>query len=241
MALPVDASSHNWWWLGLSGLVGFTLGDLCLFRAFVLIGPRVALLTLSLVPMLAAVASWAALGEGLSTLAVAGMALTIGGVAWVVLERTPLEPGPAHRASTGGVLLAVGAAAGQAGGLVLSKIGLSDGYDAFAATQIRVMAGLVGFAAIFFVLRAWPRLIAAFSSRAGLGFAALGACFGPFLGVSFSLAAVKYTYVGVAATIISIVPVLVIPFILVIYKERISVRAVFGAIIAVAGVALLFV
>lgn len=239
LALPLDATGHNWFWLSLSGLVGFTLGDLCLFRALVVIGPRLSLLVLSLVPMLAAVLGWAALGENLSAAGLVGMALTVAGVAWVILERKPLASAPGGRAATTGVLLALGAAAGQAVGLVLSKFGMGD-YDAFAATQIRTMAGLAGFLALVLVLRAWPRLAAAVRSRAGMAFAALGACFGPFLGVSFSLVAVKYAYVGVAATIMSIVPVLVIPLVILIYRERVSARAVVGAVLAVAGVVLLF-
>ncbi|NCQ34173.1 DMT family transporter, partial [bacterium] len=48
--LPLDASPHAWAWLSLSGVVGFALGDLCLFRALVEIGPRVAALLMSLAP-----------------------------------------------------------------------------------------------------------------------------------------------------------------------------------------------
>ncbi|MCX5684678.1 MAG: DMT family transporter, partial [Planctomycetota bacterium] len=240
LPLPLDASAHNWFWLGLSGLVGFTLGDLCLFRAFVLIGPRLSLLMMSLVPVMAAACSWAALGERLSILSLAGMMLTIGGVAWVVLERKSLAAGPVARVSAVGIILALGAAAGQAGGLVLSKIGMSDGYDAFAATQIRCTAGLAGFIAVLFVDRAWPRLRAAARSRPGMAYAALGACFGPFLGVSLSLVAVKYTYVGIAATIMALLPVMVIPVVIVVYREKVSLRAVIGAVLALAGVALLY-
>ncbi len=239
LPLPTDATAHNWLWLGISGLVGFTLGDLCLFRAFVLMGPRLTMLMMSLVPMIAALTSWAALGEGMTARGIGGMALTIAGVAWVVLERRPAELNQPARASTAGILLALGAAAGQAAGLVLSKIGM-EGYDPFASTQIRTTAGLAGFAVLFFVLRAWPRLASAVRNRAGMAYAALGACFGPFIGVSLSLMAVRYARVGVAATIMSIVPILIIPFMILIYKERVSVRAAAGAALAVAGVALLF-
>jgi drug/metabolite transporter (DMT)-like permease len=238
--LPVDASAHNWFWLSVSGLVGFTLGDLCLFRALVLIGPRLTLLVLSLVPVMAAAISWVALDEELSLFSLAGMALVVGGVAWVILERKPPAAGAAMHVSAAGILLALGAAAGQAGGLVLSKIGMSDGYDAFAATQVRAMAGLAGFIVVLFTDRAWPRLAAAARSRPGMAYAALGAFFGPFLGVSLSLVAVKYTYVGIAATIIALVPVLVIPVVIVVYREKVSLRAIFGAVLALAGVALLY-
>jgi drug/metabolite transporter (DMT)-like permease len=240
LPLPLDASAHNWFWLSVSGLVGFTLGDLCLFRALVLIGPRLSLLMMSLVPVMAAAVSWAALGERLSLSSVGGMVLTVTGVAWVVLERKPLGAGPVVHVSAAGILLGLGAAAGQAVGLVLSKIGMSDGYDSFASTEIRTVAGLAGFVAVLFIDRAWPRLVTAARSRPGMAYAALGACFGPFLGVSLSLAAVKYTYVGIAATIIALVPVLVIPVVIVVYRERVSLRAVLGALVALAGVALLY-
>jgi drug/metabolite transporter (DMT)-like permease len=239
LPLPTDATGHNWFWLTLSGLVGFTLGDLCLFRAFVLIGPRRTMLLMALVPMLSTLISYFAIEEILSPQAWVGMVLTIGGIAWVIFERAPSQPGGAAPASATGVLLALGAAVGQAGGLVLSKIGMA-GYDAFASTQIRVIAGLAGFAVLFFVLRAWPRVATAVRHRKGMVYAALGACFGPFLGVSFSLMAVRDTKVGVASTIMSITPVLIIPFVVLFYGERVTGRAVIGAVVAVAGVAVLF-
>jgi len=241
LPFPSDATSHNWFWLSLSGLVGFTLGDLCLFRAFILIGPRLTMLLMTLVPMIAAFLGWAALGEGMAASGLAGMALTVGGVAWVVMERRPpgLNQGKGTSLSAAGLLLGLGAATGQAVGLVLSKIGMA-GYDPFASTQVRTAAGLAGFVVLFFILRAWPRVAAAVRNRPGMGYAALGAGFGPFVGVSLSLMAVQYTRVGVAATIMSIVPVLIIPFVVLLHRERVSPRAVFGAVLAVAGVALLF-
>jgi drug/metabolite transporter (DMT)-like permease len=241
LPLPTDAAAHNWLWLGLSGLVGFTIGDLCLFQAFILIGARLTMLVTALVPMMAAVMSWLALGEGLSALAIAGMALTTAGVAWVVLEERPAPPPHLGRnAASVGFLLALGASVCQAAGMVLSKQGLED-YDAFAGTQIRVTTGLVGFIVLVIVLRAWPRLKAGLAHRSGMGYATMGAFFGPFIGVGMSLVAVKYAPVGVAATIMAIVPVLIIPFVIVLYRERISPRAILGAVLAVAGVALLFV
>jgi drug/metabolite transporter (DMT)-like permease len=243
LPLPTDAAGHNWFWLSVSGLVGFTLGDLCLFRAFILIGPRRTMLLMALVPMIGALVSWIFLGEGLSALAIGGMILTMAGVVWVILERPPTAV-PTQQRSTlrTGVLLGLGAAACQAVGLVLSKAGVHNpDYDAFAATEIRVIAGLAGFAVVVLAVRGLPRLMQACRNRAGVGYATIGAFFGPFFGVTMSVVAVKYAKVGVAATILSIVPVLIIPFMIVLYKERVSVRAIIGAIAAVAGVALLFV
>ena len=75
----------------------------------------------------------------------------------------------------------------------------------------------------------------------GMGYTTIGAFFGPFLGVSLSLMAVKFLPAGVAQTIMAVVPVLIIPFVVVINKEKVSLRAVVGACLAVAGVGVLFV
>lgn len=254
--LPTDATMHAWLWLGLSGLVGFSIGDLCLFRAFVVLGARLTMLVFALTPLITALIGLAFLGEQLTALDWLGMGCTIGGVAWVVAERVPRNPGGSkargetaervpirsnttQRVPIRGVLLAMGAAAGQAIGLVMSKHGMGS-YDAFAANQIRILAGIAGFSILFFAIRWWPKVFSALTHRPAMLRTSLGAVFGPFLGVSLSLIAVRYTTTGVAATIMSLVPVLIIAPSILLFREKISLRAVGGALIAVAGVALLF-
>jgi drug/metabolite transporter (DMT)-like permease len=124
-------------------------------------------------------------------------------------------------------------------GLILSKHGMG-GYDPFAATQIRALAGLAGFAAIFFAVGWWPRVASALSNRPAMARVGLGAVFGPFLGVSLSLVAVAHTEAGAAATIMAIVPVLIIAPSAWLRKERVTPRAIAGAVVAVAGVAMMF-
>lgn len=252
LAWPADASPHAWRWLTISGLVGFTFGDLCLFRAFVVLGSRLSTLIMSLAPPFAALLGWLILGEVLSALDVAGMALTVIGIAWAVAERQrqrPAAPGeaaapppPTSDPADGrlaGVLLATGGALGQAGGLVLSKLGMG-GYDPFAATHVRVIAGLAGYLVLFTLLGRWRRVGAALGKPAALGFTAVGAFFGPFLGVSLSLLAVQRIEAGVAASIMAITPVLILPVVALAGRERIGPGGVLGAIVAVAGVVLLF-
>ena len=153
LPLPTDASPRAWAWLSLSGVIGFVLGDLCLFRSFVLVGPRVSTLVMALVPPIAATFGWLWLGERLTAIDVAGMAVTLAGVTWVALERRPASADEPHARVQGeGLALAVLGAVGQAAGLVLSKLGMGD-YDPFSATQIRVLAGIAGFSAILFAVR----------------------------------------------------------------------------------------
>lgn len=238
--LPLDASRHAWIWLSVSGLVGFTFGDLCLYRAYLLLGPRLSTLMMSLVPPLTALAGWLALGETLTPRDFLGMTLTVGGVAWAVLERTkPAGEGLSGHVTPGGILLGFGGALGQAVGLILSKIGMGT-YHAVAATQVRVIAGMAGYTLLFFILGWWPNVRRGVRDRTALGYAALGAFFGPCVAVTLSLIAVRATVAGVAASIMALTPVLIIPLVVLLRRERVGIGGLAGAVVAVCGVALLF-
>ena len=241
--------------LALSGVVGLAIGDQALFTAFVHIGPRLAMLIMTTAPLFAAFFGWLALDETLPGVAWLGIALTIGGVGWVVLERPRAETViyGSHRAR--GVFLAFVAAACQAGGLLLSKQGMGHGWLADAqhlkpqaATLVRMVFAAVGMLPILGLhrLREQKRRAAGIqpthggSVGAGLAFTAFGAVAGPFLGVWMSLVAADKAAVAVAQTLCSLTPVFILPFAVMIHKERVSPRAAIGAVIAVAGVALLF-
>ncbi|MEZ5063595.1 MAG: DMT family transporter [bacterium] len=238
-AWPTDAPPEAWKWLVISGLIGFAFGDLCLFRAFVDLGARMSMLIMALVPPMTALVGMAALGERLSPVEWLGLVLTVGGVAWVVRERAPDASGRMSSPSVRGILLALGGAAGQAVGLVFSKIGMREYPDPFAANQIRVVAGSIGFALVFTAMRRWPRFVAGFRNGRAQAQTLLGAIFGPFAGVSLSLLAVRLTEAGIAATLMSIVPILLLP-IARLRGEVVTRRATIGAFAAVVGCALLF-
>jgi len=240
--LPVDATPHAWAWLTVSGLVGFTFGDLCLYRSYLVIGPRLSTLMMSLVPLITALGGWLALGETLTPRDLLGMTLTVGGVAWAILERTKPAAGgagPGGHVTPGGILLGLGGALGQASGLVLSKIGMGT-YNAMAATQVRVLAGMTGYALLFFALGWWPNVRRGLADRKALGLAALGAFFGPFLAVTLALVAIRAIAAGVAASIMALTPVLILPLVVVLRGERVGLGGLVGALVAVSGVALLF-
>lgn len=241
LPLPVDATRHAWIWLSISGLVGFVFGDLCLYRAYLVIGPRLSTLMMSLVPLLTTIIGWLALGEVLTGRDMLGMGLTVTGIAWAVLDRSKSwsSASAAARPPLSGLALGFGGALGQAGGLILSKIGIG-GYNAFAATQIRVLAGIAGYSLMFFLLRWWPNVRSGVRDRGALGFAALGAFFGPFIAVSLSLIAIRSTLAGVAASIMALTPVLIIPLVVLLRRERVGIGGVLGALVAVTGVVLLF-
>jgi len=240
MVLPFDAGTHEWLWLGLSGLTGLVIGDFLLFKAFVIIGSRLSMLMMTLVPPFTAFLGWIWLGEIMSVLNFVGMAVTLSGIAIVVLTGRDADGKSSFlRLPLKGLLFALGGALGQALGLVISKYGMGD-YNAFAATQIRVIAGLVGFGVLVILFRRIKPMIASFSDKKAVIGISLGSFLGPFLGISFSLIAVQNTETGIASTIMSIVPVIIIPPAIILFRQKVSPREVIGAIISVCGVAIFF-
>jgi drug/metabolite transporter (DMT)-like permease len=239
LALPTDADPFTWLILGLSGFFGFFLADICLFKAFLVIGPRLTLLVQSLVPPMAAILSCVWLGDDLTPRHWLAMLVTVVGVGWVVLEQPDADAQPRPpRQLTWGIVLAVIAAAGQAIGLVLSKQGIGQ-YDAGAATLIRVLGSLVGYLVLVTLWRRWPAMLAAAGNARAMAIVTFGALVGPFAGVVMSLIALRHCHAGVVATIISTMPVLILPFVILLYHEKVSLRALGGAILSILGVALL--
>ncbi len=234
--IPLNIDSNSWMLLLLSGLIGFVIGDLLLFQALVVVGARISMLLMTMAPVFTAVLGWMMLGESLSIQAVAGMCVTIAGVVFVISGKKVKDSRPVTKA---GILLGLGGAFGQAAGLILSKMGMKD-YSAVSSTQIRVIAGIIGFSLIFTVLKRWNLIFDAVKHIPAMKRITTGAFFGPFMGVSFSLLAVQNTHAGIAATLMSITPVLIIAPSRFIFKEKITFREITGAFIAFCGVALMF-
>ncbi len=246
LPFATDADLNTWMWLILSGIVGLVIGDLMLFKAYILIGSRVSMLILSLVPPITAFLGWIMLGETLKNIQIFAMLITLVGISIVLLSRRPdkqeKDKNTDQKESSKniiGYLLAFGGAVGQAGGLVLSKKGMGE-YDAFAATQIRIIAGIVGFALILSFAKLWKKTFNGMKNIPAMKSIALGSLAGPFLGVSFSLIAIKFTETGVAATLSSLAPVVIILPAIILFKEKVRLMEIIGAIISVVGVGLFF-
>lgn len=243
--LPLGAGASMWFWLALSGLVGFVFGDLFLFQSYIDIGARLSQVIYSSAPLMTALIGFFALGERVAPLGIAGMLLVVAGIAVVILDsgetagegRSRSAIPPARRLR--GIVFALLGALGQAGGFILSKIGAPD-YDPFAATQIRVIAGLVGFILVAALWKRAAEPVRALKDAAAVRVLALGALFGPFLGVSLGLFAVQRANAGVVAALMSLPPIFILVPSIFIQKERVRAREVVGAVVAVAGSALLF-
>jgi drug/metabolite transporter (DMT)-like permease len=251
--LPMDAEPFRWSWLAISGVIGFVLADAMLFQAFVTVGPRLATLLMSLNPVFGALLAWAMLGESeaLAAREWLGIGLAVGGVALVVTERqvqTPQSgdenPGhnmPLQRPPIAGVLLGVGSAVGQAIGLVLSKLGIVGNFPAISGNAIRLVAATVAMW-LFAMMRkqAGPNFQKLREQPSVLWMVLGGTLAGPVLGVTLSLVAVRRAPVGVASTLMSLAPIILLPIDQIFFGVRIGIQATGGTLLAFAGTALLF-
>ncbi len=242
---PSDAPVDTVGWLILSGIVGLVLGDVFLLQAFVMIGPRLSMLMMALAPMFSTVIAWVFLHETLSGQQLVGIALVIGGVVAVVAERQ--QAGPSSVAVTGrayqiGLLCALGGSLGQAGGTVLSKLGLANGIEPLSASLIRLTAAAVVMWALALLQGQIAATVHAIRSKPSAGLKLTGGTLmGPVIGVWLSLVAVQRTSVGVASTLTSLTPIFLIPISYAAFKERPTRQTIVGTLVAVAGTVLLFV
>ncbi len=237
--LPIDATSKNWLFLSISGLIGFFIGDLFLFQSYLEVGSRVSMLIMATSPPITALLGFFIFGEKLRLISSLGMAITLLGIAIVILSKNPDEKKIKVTHSAKGLTYAFLGSLGQSVGLIFSKIGMGK-YNPFAATQIRIIAGFISFTILFIYLNKWDELKLALKDKKAMLGITIGSIFGPFVGVSLSLLSLQYTSAGISSTITSIVPVTIIPLSILVFKEKIKLKEILGAIITVAGVAVLF-
>jgi drug/metabolite transporter (DMT)-like permease len=240
------ATYAQWFWMGLSGVVGLGIGDSGLFAAYVLMGPRRSVLVMALSPIFATVGAYLMLGEILPSLALIGIAITLGGIMLVLLEgekhsgELPLS----RKLKTYGVFFAFIGAVGQGVGLVLAKVGIYSNsamtLNPLSATLMRMILGAFSVFMVMLVGGRVYELRRALSNRKGMGLTVVAAFTGPFLGATFSMIAVTYAQAGVAQTLMSLSPVMIIPLVWFLYNQRTSWRGIIGALIAVLGVSILF-
>ncbi|NLJ45670.1 MAG: DMT family transporter [Treponema sp.] len=243
LPFPSDAPGSAWLWLSASGLVGFVVADIFLFNAYVMIGSRTTMLFLALSPPTTALFSFLAVRELMPPRGLLGMALVCAGIAAAVLGRSRdsrEEPARDRDRRRLGYLFAFLASVGQSAGMILTKLG-SAGYDTVAATQIRVLAGMVGFAVVALV-SGKGRKVFAEAPREGVGIrnTLAGAVFGPFLGVTLSVFALNHTQAGTVSTLIGLAPILIILPSVVFLKQKVSLWEVLGACAAVGGTVVFF-
>jgi drug/metabolite transporter (DMT)-like permease len=238
--LPLEAESFRWGWLGLSSFLGLVVGDSALFQAFVLIGPRLSALIMSLVPIFTTFLGWLIFSETVSGVELIGIGLTVAGVAWVVTERRSGGLQVVEKQYGLGIALGLVGALGQASGLISAKFGLVGDFPPVSANVIRMLVAML---LLWSLAALRGRIRTTFKhwtpTRAFSGILA-GSVVGPFLGVWLSLIAIQLARVGIASTLMALTPIILIPLSYVIYHEGVTLRSSIGTVTALVGVALIF-
>jgi drug/metabolite transporter (DMT)-like permease len=234
---------YHYVFLGLSGIIGFTIGDYCSFTSFKLLGPKLGSLYTTFAPGAALLVGFLVLGERINFIGIFGIVLTVGGVIWLTLskkDKAAAELAGFSRDKKGIAYGIIGALC-QGTGLVLSKLGMdfySDKLPTMHAVWIRLMfAFSAAFIASLFLKRLIQNSKPIFSNENnGIPFMVLGTLLGPVAGVTFSLLAIQKLEVAVAQTIFALLPIFVLPVNLLVYKEKITIQSVFACLVAIIGV-----
>jgi drug/metabolite transporter (DMT)-like permease len=229
--------------LALSGVVGVALCDLLFYSGVVLVGARVALLVQSLSTVITAVLGYLLLGEAIGPMGIAGILIATAGVAWVVGDSGTVPEGavPLSRAvRLRGVGLAFASALALSSGMVLSKQGLSEGVDPLFAALLRMVVAMgVFWPTAMLTGRLRPALGVVRGDRHNFRLLLAASLIGPVVGVWLSLVAIGATQTGIAATLIGLEPIFIIPVAAMVERRWPTPRAIAGAGIAFAGTALL--
>ncbi len=238
-AIPLNAEPERWLWLSLSGFVGFTIGDSFFFEALVLIGPRLSTLIMLLAPIFSAILGWIALKEYLTIYQIIAILITTGGIAWVILEKQN-NNNFLNKKYSRGIIFGIAGALCQAAGLLLSKFGLIGGFSPISANLIRLIAASTTISLITIFRGAMISDIKKMKNKIAFVEIIIGAMLGPVSGVSLSLIAISYANIGIASTLMQLAPIILLPIGYYFFKERITIRAIIGTIIAILGASLLF-
>lgn len=237
---------YHYIFLGLSGIIGFSIGDYCSFTSFKLLGPKLGSLYTTFAPGAALIIGYVALNETINFIGIIGILTTIGGVIWLTFSKKDAYEASkiGYKRDRKGIIYGIIGALCQGTGLVLSKYGMdyySEKLPTMHAVWIRL---LFAFIAAFVVsillgkLKSNSKPIFT-NEKNNLPFLFLGTLLGPVMGVTLSLMAIQQLEVAVAQTIFALLPLFVLPISLIVYKEKITLQSVFACFIALTGVLLL--
>lgn len=230
-------------YLAVSAFFGVALCDTSFYKAVHIIGPRLGCLVQSLSACTTALLGYLVLGESIGAVGAVGIGIAIFGVFFVLADGgnlTVTHQGALDRRSLlQGAALAFFSAIMLSLSMIFLKQALLLGVSPLMAGIVRLSIGGLILAA-FYGSRGWLKNIwSTFTGTpASWKFMLIGGFFGT-MGVWMSGVAMNFTEAGVAATIIALEPVMIIP-VSAVYERKIpSLRAVFGTLIAFAGVAVL--
>jgi drug/metabolite transporter (DMT)-like permease len=224
--------------LTISGMIGIGLGDTAYFSALNSLGARRTLLLETSSPPMGALLALIFIGEQLAYSSWYGIFLTILGIAWVISERNPVDQ---RSVSPQGIMWGILAAIAQALGAVISRYALiQSAVSPLESTLIRLIGGTVIVIGILFLPVAKQAKMPWQISRRSLGVIAIAAFGSTYLGIWLQQISLKFAPTGIAQTFLATSPLFILP-IVALQGEKISLRAILGVVVSLAGIALMFI
>jgi drug/metabolite transporter (DMT)-like permease len=249
MALFSSDYLPAWGWLGLSGIIGLTIGDYFGFAMFRILGARTGSILTTFAPAAALVLGVFLTNEHISLIGITGILITIAGVIGISLAKSERVriPDQHPEAITKGIIYGVLAAICQGAGLVLARKGilnqeeLSHGVIPLHATFIRLLTATASLFITTIIFGRWKEVVRPILANrdGGIRYAIAGTFFGPTFGVAMSLYTVALIDASVAQTIFSLVPAFAVVISFILHRERITGKALLGVAVAIFGVIIL--
>ena len=224
----------------MSGIIGIGLGDTAFFSALKNMGARRTLLMATLSPPITALLGLIFLEEQLTFAAWCGILITGIGVAWVISERTP-NAAISNINIRQGIVWATLAAIANSTGIIISRFALlSSDIIPLWSTLFRLIGGTIIVVLLLFVQRVnqgeLGKINWSMKLLGGIFIATFG---GTYLAIWLQQTSLKFAPAGIAQTLLATSPIFIIP-IAAQMGEKISIRSVFGVLVAVVGISLLF-
>jgi drug/metabolite transporter (DMT)-like permease len=243
--LFTQLSLEQYFWFGLSGFIGLTLGDYLAFTAYKILGGRRTSLFSCFSPGAALLAAYFLIGENVNFIGIIGMAVSISGILLLILSRKEQT----HVANEGsssfwkGIIYAALGAICQGVGLVLAKKGFFhsvENFNPIYATWIRMLVATIFVYLIgAFKINLWVEFKTITFDATKIKPVLIGTLFGPIIGVSFSMLAAANLEASVVQTLFSLLPVFVLFGAVIILKEKVPMKSYLAVLVSIIGVIIL--
>ena len=232
--------------IGLSGILGLAVGDYFGFHAMSILGVRISSIFNTIAPVATLLFGLLMLNEGMSLIGVIGMAISIGGMIWFLTSGTKEDrpPESKHGSINKGILFGILAGLCQGFHIVVAKKGFLDTtyhITPLHATWIRIFIAMLSYYA-FTIARGRLHKDVIVIVREGkeiITKVTLATIWGLVLSIVLAMWSITLCKVAAAQTILSLIPIVLVPLTYLVYKEKMAVKSMIAAVVSVVGVMVL--
>ena len=234
----------NWIWLGISGIIGKSIGDYFSYKTLRILGARRRTMITTLSPGFALLFGFIILNETMNGVGIAAMFLTI--ISLLLLINSHAEKEEVKKEKYGlpvpGLLFGIAASALTGFAFILSKKAFADtgrNISEFHGTWIRIVIAFVALLSFDAGRNKQTSFIKPFLNKQKGGLLFVGILFGAVLGLSFSLMAITRINTAVAFTIFALLPVSIMLVSAIMYQKKITGKSCLYSLLAVTGAMIL--